>query len=176
MNTCGQDVLKIFSSAPVHLNTICHCASKQYGTCFKTILKSITSPGNWLCLDFLWTNEKSCGSHLSPKGELNVNITKHLKSIKRATSEVRFTHTFTEMQYFNPNALLGSISAIPYRSKTQSYPVDDHVHPLGGCSILTPRKELSVSDREANIVIATQTLNQVSPPSIIGGSRAAWWW
>lgn len=46
MNTCGQDVLKIFPSALVYLNAICHCASKQYRICFKTTLKFITSPVN----------------------------------------------------------------------------------------------------------------------------------
>ena len=121
VNTCGQDILKIFPSAPVYLNTICHCASKQYGTCFKTILKFITSPVNWLCFNFLWTNEKSYGSHRSLKDDLNINITKHLKSIKHATCETRFTrYTLIEMWYFNPNTLLGSTSAIPYRSNMQS--------------------------------------------------------
>lgn len=178
MNTCGQVVLKIFPSTPVYLNTICHCVSKQYGIALKQNLKFVTSPVNWLCLNFLWTNEKSYRSHLSPKGELNVNATKHLKSIQHAMCEVQFTHyTFIEMWYLNPNTLLGSISAILCRSNMQSYPTDKNVHLLGGCSILTPRKKLSAQIEKQTLQLLHRHLNQVPPPCITEASRAAccWW-
>jgi len=146
--------------------------------CFKTNLKFVTSPVNWLCLNFLWTNEKSYRSHLSPKGELNVNATKHLKSIKHAMREVQFTHyTFIEMWYLNLNTLSGSLSAILCRSNMQSYPTDKNVHLLGGCSILTPRKKLSAQIEKQTLQLLHRHLNQVPPPRITEASRAAccWW-
>lgn len=172
--SCLKNLSKC-TSLPQHNMPLC---IQTIWNCFKTNLKFVTSPVNWLCLNFLWTTEKSYRSHLSPKGELNVNATKHLKSIKHAMREVQFTHyTFIEMWYLNLNTLLGSLSAILCRSNMQSYPTDKNVHLLGGCSILTPRKKLSAQIEKQTLQLLHRHLSQVPPPRITEASRAAccWW-